>query len=79
MLKLSGGKVLGIPESGPQRHQAMNNGNYYSVRNKSSNIQRLLKKSVEGLQSFEFDDDYDLLEELILVKKIDKMFKPPKR
>jgi len=58
---------------------ATSGSNYHSVRNRSSNIQKLLKKSVDGIQSFEYDDEYDLLEELMIVKKIDKMFKAPKR
>ena len=49
------------------------------MRNRSSNIQKLLKKSVDGIQSFEYDDDYDVLEELMIVKKIDRMFKPQKK
>jgi hypothetical protein len=38
-----------------------------------------LKEKVEDLHNLEDEDDFDMYEELLVVKKIDNMFKQPRR
>ena len=71
---LSGRKALGLSD----KKLAKNYKSAAPSNRYKSNIQKLLKKSVDGMDQMHDEEDFDRLEELMIVRKIDKMFKQPK-